>query len=218
MTTPDGEGAQSGAEGTQSGAGDNTGANNGGTDTSTSTGSSEGTQSGANQQGNSEAETLRAQLEQQREHKRQADRRAAELEGQLKQLRDKDLPEAEKLKRDFEETQKRVEKLQSTNQQLALQVAFLKDNTYTWHNPETALKLVDLSQVTIEEDGSVSGLKDALKALASSNDYLVKKEAAPPEAPPAGTAPGNNGGSSSKPSTKNLAARLPALNTRVRRG
>lgn len=215
MSHPTGEGAQSGAEGTQSGAGDDTGANTGTTDSSTAA----GTQSGTETPPASTDTIPRAEADALRERMKAADRRAAELDTQLKQLRDKDLPEAEKLKRDYEETQKRVETLQATNKQLALQVAFLKDNTYTWHNPETALKLVDLGQVTIEEDGSVSGLKDALKALATNNDYLIKKEAATTqETPPATTATGNNGGSNGKPSTKGLAARFPAMQTRVKRG
>lgn len=214
MSHPTGEGAQSGAEGTQSGAGENTGADNGNDNSSTGTGAQSGTENTAQAAptgvSREEFDAVRARMQ-------AADQRASKAEQELKALRDKDLPDAEKLKRDYEETQKRVETLQQTNQQLALQVAFLKDNTYTWHNPETALKLVDLSQVTVEEDGSVSGLKDALKALATQNDYLIKKEAAQQETPPAGTATGNNGGSTGRPNTKGMAARLPGMATRVRR-
>lgn len=216
MSHPTGEGAQSGAEGTQSGAGENTGANNGTTDPSTSTGAQSGTE---NTSQAAPAGVSREEFDAVRARMQAADQRASKAEADLKQLRDKDLPEADKLKRDFEESQKRVTDLQATNQKLALQVAFLKDNTYTWHNPENALKLADLSQVTVEEDGSVSGLKEALKALATNNDYLLKKEAASTqETTPAGTATGNNGGNAGKPSSKGLAARLPALGTRVKRG
>lgn len=216
MSHPTGEGAQSGAEGTQSGAGENTGANNGTTDPSTGAGIQSGTGTPPE---TPPAGVSREEFDAVRNRMTAADQRASKAEQELQKLRDKDLPEAEKLKRDYETSQKQVTELQATNQKLALEVAFLKDNTYTWHNPQSALKLVDMSQVTINEDGSVSGLKDALKALATSNDYLVKKEAAAVETPPAGTATGNNGGSSStKPSTKGMAARLPALATRVRQG
>lgn len=211
MTTPEGEGAQSGAEGTQSGAGEATGTGSTGETTG------EGTQSGATAQTSSEADGLRAELAKQRERTLASDKRAADIEAQLKKLRDKDLPEAEKLKRDYEESQQQVTKLQDTNKSLALKVAFLSDNTYSWHNPERALKLVDLSQVSIEEDGTVNGLKDALKALATSDAYLIKQEVKEEPKPPAGTAPANNGGSTGgRPSTKGMAARIPALNTRVR--
>lgn len=213
MTAPNGEGAQSGAEGTQSGAGEST--DNGSPNTGTS---GESAQSGAAQTTPTEESVSKSELEQQRARTKAADERAARLDAELKQLRDKDLPEVEKLKRDYEETQKQVTVLQDRNTQLALENAFLKDNTYTWHNPGRALKLVDLGQVTIEEDGTVSGLKDALKALSTSDPYLIKKEASEAAKPPAGTAPGNNGGSTGKPTpAKGMAARIPALNTRVRR-
>jgi hypothetical protein len=212
MTTPEGEGAQSGAEGTQSGAGETTG--NGSTGTTTG----EGTQSGAVDQTSGEADSLRAELTKQRERTLASDKRAADIESQLKQLRDKDLPEAEKVKRDFEESQAQVQQLQETNTALALKVAFLSDNTYSWHNPERALKLVDLSQVEIEADGSVRGLKDALKALATSDAYLIKQEVKEESKPQGGTAPGNNGQSgTSRTGSKGMAARIPALNTRVKR-
>lgn len=213
MTTPVGEGAQSGAEGTQSGAGSTTG-NESGTNPTTG----EGAQSGAETKA-PEANPLQADLDRQRERTRAADERAARIEAELKQLRDKDLPEADKLRRDFEESQQQVTKLQEVNKNLALKVAFLSDNTYSWHNPERALKLVDLSQVTIEEDGSVTGLKEALKALATSDDYLVKKEPKEEAPKPPSTSPGNNGGTGgSAPSKGALAKRFPTMNTRVRRG
>lgn len=214
MTTPNGEGAQSGAEGTQSGAGENTGANTG----TTESGTAAGTQSGTETTTQTTGDTVpKADADALRERMKAADQRAAKFEQELKQLRDKDLPEAEKLKRDYEESQAQVKQLQETNNALALKVAFLSDNTYSWHNPERALRLVDLSQVEIQADGTVSGLKDALKALATSDAYLIKQEPKDQETKPAGTAPGNNGGSSSKPNTKGMAARIPALNTRVRR-
>jgi hypothetical protein len=213
MTTPVGEGAQSGAAGTQSGAGDVTGTGSGTTTEPNTTAQS----GGENQQPQTTDTVSRADLDAVIARMKAADTRAGKAEQELKQLRDKDLPEAEKLQRDYQAAQEQVQKLQATNQQLALQVAFLKDNTFTWHNPESALKLVDLSQVTIEEDGSVRGLKDALKALATSNDYLVKKEATQEAPKPSGTAPANNGGSTgAKPSGKGMVARIPALQTRVK--
>lgn len=210
MSHPEGEGAQSGAEGTQSGAENAPGTNGGSTETTPATGA----QGGATEETVSKADLLKQQ-----ERTRAADERAARFEAELKQLRDKDLPEQEKLKRDYDEATKQVETLRATNSKLSLEVAFLKDNTYIWQNPARALQLVDLSQVEIADDGSVTGLKEALKALATSDPYLLKTEASngggttPPP-----TAPGNNGGSSTtKPTTKGLETRIPALRTRVKR-
>lgn len=215
MTTPEGEGAQSGADGTQSGVGEATGTGGSTTTEGTGTAQSGGESTGAT---TTQDTVSRAELDAVLARMRAADQRAGKAEADLKQLRDKDLPEADKLKRDYEESQQQVQQLQETNKNLALKVAFLSDNTYSWHNPERALKLVDLSQVEILEDGSVRGLKDALKALATSDAYLIKQEVKETNTAPAGTAPGNNGqSSSSRPSTKAMAARIPALQTRVRR-
>jgi cell division protein FtsB len=219
MTAPAGESAQSGAEGTQSGAGDPTGNGSQGTGTS-----GEGTQSGAPEtQPTSAAEVARiaADLEKQQARTQAADKRAAEAEAKLRQLVDKDLPEQAKLTRDLAESQKQVETLTARTNQMALENAFLKDNTYSWHNPERALKLVDLSKVEIDADGNVSGLKDALKALATSDTYLVKQEAAggegEPNTTPPATSPGTNGASGTgRASDKTLATRFPGLNTRRR--
>jgi hypothetical protein len=210
MTSPNGEGAQSGATDPQSGVEDPTG-------TGTSTASGEGTQSGAGE-GTTTETVPKSELEATRERMRAADQRAARFEQELRQLRDKDLPEAEKFKRDFEESQTQVQTLQKINNELALKVAFLEDNSYTWQNPKRAMQLIDLGAVEIQADGSVSGLKDALKALATSDPYLLKQEATTTETPPAGTAPGNNGSTTGKPkSGKDMALRVPALNTRIRR-
>lgn len=214
MSHPEGEGAQSGAEGTQSGAGTATGST--GTDPNAG---ADGAQSGAEgTQTQTEVERLAAQLEAQRARTQAADKRAAEHEAALKQLRDKDLPEQQKLTRDLQAAQKTVEDLTATNGKISIENAFLRDNTHSWHNPEAALKLVDMSQVEIQADGSVTGMKDALKALAAAHPYLVKTETTEP-AKPGSTAPGNNGGSTTTaPDLKRLAARFPTMNTRVRRG
>lgn len=212
----DGDGTQSGASGTQSGTGETT------TDGGTTTQTGETTQSGGDTtqttQTNTEAERAKAEAESFRERMKAADQRAARFEQELKQIRDKDLPEAEKVTRELQEAHTKVEELKQTNQGLALKVAFLSDNTVTWHNPERALKLVDLSKVTIDDDGTVHGMRDALNALAKSDDYLVKKEVkADDKQTPPGTAPGNNGANGTgKPNTAGLTSRFPVMRTRVR--
>ena len=211
MTTSEGEGTQSGAEGAQSGAGENAnGSKDGGSNKETS--SAEGTQSGA------EETVSKADLIKQQERTRAADERAAKVEAELRKLRDKDLPKHEKLARDYEEATKTVESLRQVNSELSLKVAFLSDNTYEWQNPKRALQLIDLSQVTIEDGGDVSGLKEALKALATSDPYLLKPKTEKEPEKPGSTAPGNNGATAGgRPNPQKMAARIPALNTRMRR-
>jgi hypothetical protein len=210
VTTSEGESTQSGAESAQSGAGENANGNKDGDKGTSST--AEGTQSGA------EETVSKADLIKQQERTRAADERAAKVEAELKKLRDKDLPEQEKLARDYEEATKTVESLRATNSELSLKVAFLEDNTYQWQNPKRAMQLIDLSQVSIEDDGSVSGLKDALKALATSDPYLLKPKTEKEPEKPGSTAVGNNGSTATtKPNTAKMVSRIPALGTRVRR-
>jgi seryl-tRNA synthetase len=210
----DGDSTQSGADGTQSGDAETT-------TTTAETGTGEGTQSGADTttQTDAEAQRARAEAETFRERMKAADQRAAKFEEELRKLRDKDLPQAEKLQRDFAESQKQVTALQETTQRLSLENAFLKDNSYKWHNPERALKLVDLSQVEIDSEGKVSGLKDALKALATSDPYLLAndvKETTDNKTPP-GTAPGTNGANGTgKPNAAAMTSRFPVMRTRVK--
>lgn len=51
---------------------------------------------------------------------------------------------------------------------------FLAANKVTWHDPETALQLLDLSEVEVGDDGVVKGLEPAIKALSDSKPFLVK--------------------------------------------
>lgn len=103
-----------------------------------------------------------------------ADQRAAKVEAELKAIRDKDLPEQEKLKRDHSDLVKAQEALAKVNTGLALENAFLKVSTFKWRDPEAALKLADLSGVEIDADGKVTGLEAALKKLAADKKYLLE--------------------------------------------
>lgn len=46
---------------------------------------------------------------------------------------------------------------------------------------DAALKLADLSAVKVDEDGNVSGVKEALEALIKSSPYLIEQTAAKPK-------------------------------------
>lgn len=91
----------------------------------------------------------------------------------LKEFEDKDKDEITKATEKVTELTSTVESLQKTNERLALENAFLRDNTFTWQKPDAALRLADLSSVKISDDGKVTGLKEALEALAESDPYLL---------------------------------------------
>lgn len=153
---------------------------------------------------------------------RASDKRASDREAELRQLRDKDLPEAEKLKRDYEEATAQLEKLKETNRKLALDGAFLKNTKYVWKDGSAALKLADMTGVEIAEDGTVTGLDNALAKLAKEYPWLL----ADAEPKPAGDgphpsaqagAPAMNGAAgSSAPAAGKLQKRFAALAGRVK--
>jgi hypothetical protein len=214
----DGTGAQSGTTSTdpQSGDPNSQSATNGGQNDS-------GAQSGTNSNsgsGNPDLDQVRADLETQKSRTQAADKRAAQLEAELKAIRDKDLPAAEKMQRDLEEATAKATQLEADLQTVRIENAFLKSNSHKWKNPAAALKLADLSGVEIGADGTVTGMKQALDALAKSDPYLLDDEKDPEKkgqekTPPPGTPPANNGtGGSGKPDRKRLENRFPVMRTR----
>lgn len=214
MTTPD-SGAQSGAEGAQSGVPNEAGT---GAETGT-TGQSAGAEPGT---GTNDATTPPAtvsaeEFERLRVQLRAADQNKAKAEAELKNLRDKDLPQIEKLTRDNTELTARAEQAEAALRQTRLENAFLTDNTHTWNNPKTALRLADLSKVEVDEDGTVRNLKPALEALAKSDPYLLapKTEGEAEKGKGSTGVPGSAGAPASrKTDVGAMASRLPALRTR----
>lgn len=152
-----------------------------------------------------------------------ADQRASAKEAELKQLVDKDLPELDKLRRDLQDAQKAAETSTAALSALRIENAFLTDNTHQWQNPATALKLLDRSKVTVDADGKVEGMKNALEALAKSDAYLLKPKTGEEGDGAAGggnqqhlgTPPANGGtqGTGGKPT--DLTKRFPAMRGRA---
>jgi hypothetical protein len=165
MTQP--EGAQSGAANPDSG-GDVQG-----TGSTTGTGVETGGQ-GAPETTQQEPTVSRTDYDAMMNRLRAADKRASENEAALKQLRDKDLPEAEKLKRDYEEAVKQAAAQEQVIRSMRIDNAFLTDNTYKWRDPGAAKKLLDMSDVTVDSDGNVLGLKEALKKLATAYPWMLQ--------------------------------------------
>jgi len=111
-------------------------------------------------------------------HLSAADKKRQEVEDELKQIRDKDLPAVEKAERDRAEAVTKAEKLEGKYQKLARQHAFLletQSQKVSWKNPKAALKLADLDELDVNEDGSVEGISDAVATLLKDHEYLVDK-------------------------------------------
>lgn len=211
MTSPD-PGAQGGTGSAQGGAADDgqgTGANQDpGTQSGTATGGDPATQTPP-------ATVTQAEFDQLRNQLRAADQKRAEAQQALKDLVEKDLPAQEKLKRDFDEAAALRDQYKVALDQTRIENAFLKHNKFKWQNPDTALKLADLSKVEIAEDGTVTNLVPALEALAKSDPYLLAAETGEQETPRGSTgAPAGGRASDTKPDAKAMANRIPALRSR----
>jgi len=74
----------------------------------------------------------------------------------------------------------RVQELERTNEDLLIRLEFMANNKHEWKNPKAALKLLDLSDVEIE-DGEVVGLEDAIDQLAKDEPYLLKEAKGEPK-------------------------------------
>lgn len=140
--------------------------------------------------------------------KKQLEEQAAKL----KAIEDKDKDELTKTTGDLTEAQAKAEKLVEANTKLMIQNAFLMDNKHAWENPKAALKLADLSEVEIDDEGNVTGLKEALDALAKSDPYLLsKKKDDEEDDEPGATGQPPTKKSKGNPSRDKLVEKYPAL-------
>jgi hypothetical protein len=104
---------------------------------------------------------------------KEAEDKLAALE--LADKSDKEKAEAAATKAEEAKTaaETRVAELELAQRASDIKLAFLQNTKYTWHNPGTALKLLDLDGVEIK-DGEVKGLDKAIDKLAKDEAYLVK--------------------------------------------
>lgn len=211
MTQPD-PSAQSGAPDPQSGVG------TGGSDPNSTTPPADPAQSGGATEPAAQGSALtQAEFDAMRARMQAADRRATEREAELKQLRDKDLPEHEKLKRDYEEAQTALAAAREQNKALAIGNSFSLENSYEWHDPKAALSMLDRSRLEVADDGTVTGMKTALKALADANPWMLKPKAdAGAAGPPAvGVPPVNGSGAPAGKNVQDMKTRFPGLRAKL---
>ena len=121
------------------------------------------------------SKAAREEAERRKATARQLKKDNEELLKKLKKFEDADKSDLDKITVERDELLATVKTMTGTNQKLALQVAFLQDNEHTWHDPKTALRLIDMDGVEIDEDGEVTGLDKAIEKLAKSSPFLLKK-------------------------------------------
>lgn len=139
-----------------------------------------------------------------------------ELIAKVKSFEDADKGDLEKAQGTITELTTERDKLREQNSELVIRNAFLMDNKHEWANPRAALKLADLSEVEIDDDGAVTGLAEALNALAKSDPYLLKSKSEDDddedEGRPGATGQPPRKKSKGNPDREKLLAKYPALN------
>lgn len=148
-----------------------------------------------------------------------ADQKASKYEAELKQLRDKDLPEMDRMRRDIEEKDKALAEAQEGLRRARIDNAFLKANKYRWRDNELALKNVDLSDVDIDDQGNVIGIEKALERMAKAYPWMLEekdKEEGSTSVGTASTPPMTGKASTDKPDRAKMVKRFSAMGSRVR--
>lgn len=116
--------------------------------------------------------------------RQEAETERDELRQKLKSIEDRDKSDADRNSERLTELTSENENLRVNLKKSRIENAFLMDNKYNWHNPGRALQVVDLSDVEIDSDGNVLGMRKALDALAKSDPYLLKQESNSEDAEP----------------------------------
>lgn len=124
---------------------------------------------------------------------RAADQNRSKLQQRLDEIDNANKSELEKAQADLAKATERAEKAERDAHEAKIGREFLKFPGYDWHDPETALALVDLSSLEIEEDGKVKGMKEAVEKLAKAKPFLLKSKK---EEAPGGGTPGTPSGHS----------------------
>lgn len=119
---------------------------------------------------------LEEALAQRKTHLSEADKKREAAEKELQKIKDKDLSELER-------TKKEVTTLTESNTKLAAEITKLRvGNAFhnasgtakiQWHNPAVALKTLDANEIEVDDDGNVTGMEAAVKKLAKEHKYLV---------------------------------------------
>lgn len=143
-----------------------------------------------------------------------AESRVTKLLADIEDLKAKGTSD-EDLKREVQSTKDENSTLRTQVETLSRANAFLSDNTHAWIDPAAALKLLDDSNIEIDENGVTQGLKPALDKLAKDKPYLLQAKPKPTPRP-SGDQPrgGRSGKKTPEQQRKTLQTTFPALRGR----
>jgi hypothetical protein len=97
---------------------------------------------------------------------------------ELEALRAKDMSNLERANTQVAKLTKTTEEQAASLDEARIKIAFLElpRDKYNWHNPGAALTLLmaeHRSELTLNDDGTVDGMDNAVKALAKTNKFLL---------------------------------------------
>lgn len=97
-------------------------------------------------------------------------KRADELAAKLQAIEDKDKPEIERLTKENKDLASKVSDLESRNQQLAIENEFVLKHANRFDDPDVARLVLEKKYgkedgINVDEDGEVTGMKEAVEAL-----------------------------------------------------
>lgn len=141
--------------------------------------------------------------------------------GKVTELERAKMDENSRLKAELDDANNLLGEAQKALEDRAIENAFLISNKYTWHNPTTALRLLNRDGLKVADDGSVNGIDAAIESLSKSEPYLIKSEnnghgtGSGPKGQQGqtGNQPGGGGGGGSKDQVdrRKLEAKYPAI-------
>jgi len=149
-----------------------------------------------------------------------ADKARVDAEKRVKEFEDASKSELDKAKSDAEEAKKRADAAEKELIEARVSNAFLTSSKHSWHDPETALALLDRSEIRIDDDGKIVGVKEAADALAKAKPFLLSDKRSDERSSggnngggkPSGGQPSNNGsGTNKEKERQKLLEKYPAL-------
>lgn len=122
-----------------------------------------------------EAARYRVERNQERERAEQLEKQLQELQQFKQQVEEQGKSELEKLQTKAQQAQAQVQALQDKVQTLTVENAFLRQTEFQFRDLDGAVKLADLSGVTVSEDGTVDTktLAQVVRTLAEGKPYLL---------------------------------------------
>lgn len=147
----------------------------------------------------------------------QIQKQLEEAQAQLAEIEKGKLSELEKTQAERDELKKRADALAQRVKDKALENAFLSAPGVEWADKEdafTVLRAKFLEDVEVDDDGNVTGMKEAVAALSKAKPHLVKvagEEVIEPSSEATGKTPVKRKGEKETADRASLTKRFPAL-------